>query len=113
MSCCIMSPIASSAASVDLCHHNSFHGVFVLSSHHMTVPSQSGLLYFVSNACHSQRLSSFLSIILWGSKYPPQHSHFCSPSTFLVIVQASTPNISTGIFTVLYTIPFRYFAKLP
>src|SRR6218665_3640448 len=69
MSCCIMSPIASSAVSVNLCHHSSFHGVFVLSSHHMTVPSQSGLSYFVSNACHPQRLSD--DIIPFHRNCPP------------------------------------------
>jgi len=51
---------SSTAASVDLCHHNSFHGVFILSSHHMSVPSQSGLSYFLSNASHPQRLSDDL-----------------------------------------------------
>ena len=49
--------LSSTALSFDLCCHNSFHWVFVLSSHHITVPSQSGLLYFVRNACHSQHLS--------------------------------------------------------
>ena len=56
----------STAASVDLCGHNSFPGVFVLVSHLvimlvcLTVPSRSGLSYFVSSACHSQHLSDDL-----------------------------------------------------
>src|SRR6218665_1576936 len=54
----------STAASVALCRQNCFHGVFVFSSHHMTVPSQSGLSYFVNNACHPQRLSDKLTPFL-------------------------------------------------
>ena len=50
---------SSTAASVDLCCHNSFHGVFVLSSHH-AVPSQSGISYFVSNTCAFLNMTSFL-----------------------------------------------------
>src|SRR6218665_1719945 len=38
--------LSSTAAFVDLCRHNSFHGVFVLPSHHMIVPSQSLPLVF-------------------------------------------------------------------
>src|SRR6218665_1543285 len=65
-SCCIMSlhrfcrpllphPLTSAVI-------NSFHGVLILSCHHMTVPSQSGLWYFVSNACYSSvfLMTSFL-----------------------------------------------------
>src|SRR6218665_1940789 len=65
---------SSTSASVDLYCHNSFHGVFVLSSHHMTVPSQSGLLHFVSDACHSKRPFYYLILSLIpqrDSKYPP------------------------------------------
>src|SRR6218665_2662446 len=51
VSCCIMS---STEASVDLCNCNSVHGVFVLTSHHMTVSSQSGFYlaqnYFINPA---------------------------------------------------------------
>ena len=61
MSCCIISPHRF------LCRPRlrrpltfTFHGVFVLSSHQMTVPSQSGLSYYVSNAWHLQRLSDDL-----------------------------------------------------
>jgi len=57
MSCCIMPPhflllLSSTVASIALCCYNSFHAVFV--------PSQSGLLYFVSNARHPQHLSDDL-----------------------------------------------------
>src|SRR6218665_56556 len=54
--------LSSTAASVDLCRHHSFHGVFVLSSYHTTIPFQPGLSYFVSNACHHRifLMTSFL-----------------------------------------------------
>lgn len=57
-------PIASSAVSD--CGtwrpqlSQSHHTVFIFSSHHLTVPSQSGLSYFVTNTCHSQQLSGDL-----------------------------------------------------
>src|SRR6218665_1296355 len=59
MSCCMMSPhrLACRPQLRRPLTSASFHGVLVLSSHHMTIPSQSGLSYFVINTCHPQRLS--------------------------------------------------------
>src|SRR6218665_2244920 len=94
------------------------HGVFGLSSHHMTVPSQSGLSYFVRNACRPQHLSDDL-ISLSFDETPSIHrsilisvlssSLFLAVSSLLVIDQASAPYISTGLIIFLYAFPFRYF----
>src|SRR6218665_2239718 len=101
-----------SVVSVDLCCHNSFHVVFILSSQYMTVPSQSGLSHFVSYACHPQCLS--LLFLSFGET-PSIHRSILisvlssSPSSLLVTDQASAPYISTSLIIILYTFPFRYF----
>jgi len=89
--------------SFDLYRHNSFQAAFVQSSHHMTVPSQSGISYFVSNVGHSQSLSDDLTpfiILQLDSKYCISHFYSLSSSHFslFVAVQTSAPYIRIRIF---------------
>jgi len=117
MSCCIVSPpslllSSSTAASVDLRCRNSFHGVFVLSSQHMAVPSQSGLSYFVRNAYLPSvfRMTSFLLLSFSDSETPSIDyiiliSVLYSSLAFPLSLLMSRPllqNFSTGLITVLH-----------
>src|SRR6218665_2627437 len=70
---------SSTAASVGLCHYNSFHAVFVLSSHHMTVchPNLASRILSLLHATPSVFLmTSFL--LLFFSDIPPAFSFLFS-----------------------------------
>src|SRR6218665_2968465 len=109
-------PSSSTAASVELCRHDSFHEIFVFYSHHTTIASQSGLSYFASNVCHQSVFLMTSLLFLSFSETPCIHRSILisvlssSPSSLLVIVQASAPYISTGLIIDLYTFSFRYLA---
>src|SRR6218665_566442 len=96
---------SSTAASVDLCCHNSFHIVFIFSSHHMTVSSQSPdcILSVVRATPSAFLMTSFP--VLSSTETPSIHRSILvfvlssSPSSLIVTGQA--PHISTGLITVL------------
>src|SRR6218665_1198050 len=85
----------------------------------MIIPSQSGLSYFVSNACHFHAFLMTSFHFLSFSETPNIHHSILisvlssSPSSFPVTVQVSAPYIRTGLIIVLYTFPFRYFGIFP
>src|SRR6218665_2041884 len=77
--------------------------LFILPFHHMTVPSQSGLLYFLSNACHPSVFLMTSFLFLSFRETPSIHRSILisdlssSPSSLLVTVKVSAPYISTGL----------------